>query len=257
MKRSKASYIIQTVDKALQLMELFQGEAEELGVQELGRRLELPGNRVFRLLATLESRNYIEQNHATKGYRLGVKTHHLGRAYTDNMALLRQARPVQESLARMSKETSYVSIRRDFESIYLDTVETEHPVRVVSRIGTKYPLHCTGAGKVFATQLNQDELALYLSQGLRKLTPNTIHEPKQLSDQLRQAASYGYAVDNEESEMGVTCIAAPVRDRMGALVGAVSLSGPSTRLVAKRLQEELIPLVKEAGQLISIRLGYG
>lgn len=256
MKRNKNSYMIQTVDKALELMEQFQDDVEELGVKELGRRLQLAPNRVFRLLATLESRNYIEQNEATKGYRLGIKTHLLGRAFVEHMLLLRQARPVQESLVRMCKETSYVSIRKEFRSVYLEAVETDLPVRVASRIGSKYPLHCTEAGKVFATQLSDEDLKRYLSRELQSFTPNTINDPERLAEQLREAAACGYAVDNEESEIGVTCVGTAVRDRSGAIVGAVSISGPTTRLTPKRVQKELIPLLKDAGQLISIRLGY-
>jgi DNA-binding IclR family transcriptional regulator len=257
MKRDKTSYIIQTVAQALAVMEQFREDVHELGSLELGRRLKLKPVRVARLLATLRSRGYLEQNPATEGYRLGLKSHQLGQAFVKQMGLLRQARPVQESLVRMCRETSCVSIMKDFQIVCLDAVESDLPVRVAPRIGIKSPLHCTGAGKVLAANLSEDDLRTYLlGRELMKFTPNTIVDHDEFAGQLRRTAYLGYAVDHEESELGVTCIGAPLRDRTGAIVGAVSVSGPSVRMVAQRLHDELIPLVKDAAHVISLRLGW-
>jgi DNA-binding IclR family transcriptional regulator len=256
MKREKTSYIIRKVVQALEVMEQFKDDTHELGVVELGRRLKLHPSKVFRLLATLESRDYVEQNPRTEGYRLGFKAHQLGQAFLKQMGLLRQARPVQESLVRMCRETSCVSIMKDFHIVCLDAVESDLPVRVAPRIGIRSPLHCTGAGKVRAANLSEAELEKYLlGRELKRFTPNTIVDHDEFAGQLRETASLGYAVNHEESELGVTCIGAPLRDRTGAVVGAVSVSGPSVRMAPQRLHDELIPLVKEAAHVISLRLG--
>src|SRR5947208_11980769 len=105
MRREKSNYIIQSVSHSLDVLEQFFGEADELGVTELSKRLKLHKNNVFRLLATLESRGYIEQNRATENYRLGIRCLQLGQSYVQHMGLLRQARPIMAELVRQARET--------------------------------------------------------------------------------------------------------------------------------------------------------
>src|SRR6266568_3720271 len=113
-KKEKSEYIIQAVDHALDLLEQFFGDVDELGVTELSKRLKLHKNNVFRLLATLEARSYIEQNKASENYRLGIKCLLLGRRYIHHMGLVRQARPILADVARKCRESAFVAIvRRD------------------------------------------------------------------------------------------------------------------------------------------------
>src|SRR5438094_6077360 len=154
----KANYLIQAVSHALDVLEQFAGDAEELGVTELSKRLRLHKNNVFRLLATLESRGYIEQNKATENYRLGVRSLQLGQAYVGRMGLLRQARPIMESLVKQCRESSYVAVARRGGMVPLDSVDAEQPVRLVSQIGELLPLHCTAPGKVHLAFESEDEL---------------------------------------------------------------------------------------------------
>ncbi len=112
-KKEKSEYIIQAVSHALDLLEQFHGEVDELGVTELSKRLKLHKNNVFRLLATLESRGYIEQNKATENYRLGLKSLELGQTFIKQMGLLRQAKPILERLVKECNETSYVAIFKE------------------------------------------------------------------------------------------------------------------------------------------------
>src|SRR5512144_3049580 len=111
-KKEKSEYIIQAVSHALDVLEQFRDHDEELGVTELSKRLKLHKNNVFRLLATLESRGYIEQNKATENYRLGIRCLQLGQTYVTHMGLLRQARPIIESLAHTANETAFVAVFR-------------------------------------------------------------------------------------------------------------------------------------------------
>src|SRR6202166_4671050 len=110
VRRDKTNYVIQSVAHALDVLEQFFGEVDELGVTELSKRLKLHKNNVFRLLATLESRGYIEQNKVTENYRLGLKTLELGQTFIRQMGLLRQSKPVLEALVKECNETTYVSI---------------------------------------------------------------------------------------------------------------------------------------------------
>jgi DNA-binding IclR family transcriptional regulator len=256
-KKEKTDYLIQSVSHALDLLEQFHEEVDELGVTELSKRLNLHKNNVFRLLATLESRGYIEQNKVTENYRLGLKTLELGQTFVKQMGLLRQSRPVLEAMVRECNETSYVAILKDFYIIYLDVVETDLTVRVVPRVGSRLPAYCTAAGKVQIAYLNEEELEQYIpAKDLKAYTPNTLTDRNDLVRILGKVAEQGYAIDDEELDIGVRCVSAPIRDYTRRIVGAVSISGPSMRLSLERIDKELIPLVKRAAEEISIKLGF-
>ncbi len=256
-KKEKSEYIIQAVDHALDLLEQFHDDIDELGVTELSKRLKLHKNNVFRLLATLESRGYIEQNRVTENYRLGLKTLELGQTFIKQMGLLRQSRPVLEWLVRECNETTYVAILKEFHIVYLDVVETDLTVRVVPRVGARLPAYCTAAGKVQLAYMTDEELENFLpSKELKRFTPHTIADKEELKVHLKTVAEQGYAVDNEELDIGVRCVGAPIRDYTRRIVGAVSISGPSMRFSDERMETELIPLVKKAAEEISTKLGY-
>src|SRR6266576_745050 len=135
MRREKSNYVIQSVSHALDEIEQFYGEAEELGVTELSKRLKLHKNNVFRLLATLESRGYIEQNRATENYRLGIRCLQLGQSYVQHMGLLHQARPIIAALVRQVRETTYIAVLRRDAVVPIEVVEADRPVRSVSTAG--------------------------------------------------------------------------------------------------------------------------
>ena len=255
-KKEKSEYIIQAVSHALDLLEQFHDDVDELGVTELSKRLKLHKNNVFRLLATLESRGYIEQNRVTENYRLGLKTLELGQTFIKQMGLLRQSRPVLERLVRECNETTYVAILKESSIVYLDVVETDLTVRVVPRVGARLPAYCTAAGKVQFAFMAEEELDNYLPRELKRYTPNTITDRDELRKQLHQIADQGYAVDNEELDVGVRCVGAPIRDYTRRIIGAVSISGPSRRFSDERLEKELVPLVQKAAEEISTTLGY-
>jgi IclR family KDG regulon transcriptional repressor len=238
-------------------LEQFSDDVDELGVTELSKRLKLHKNNVFRLLATLESRNYIEQNKVTENYRLGLKTLELGQTFIKQMGLLRQARPVLERLVKECNETTYVAILKELQIVYLDVVETDLTVRVVPRVGAQLPAYCTAAGKVQIAYLTEGELENFMpAKGLKRFTPNTITDRNELRKQLKIIAEQGYAIDDEELDIGVRCIGAPIRDYTRRIIGAVSISGPSMRLTEERMEKELIPIVKKAAEEISTKLGY-
>ena len=256
-RKEKSEYIIQAVDHALDLLEQFQGDIDELGVTELSKRLKLHKNNVFRLLATLESRNYIEQNKVTENYRLGLKTLELGQTFIKQMGLLRQSRPVLETLVKECNETTYVAILKDAHIVYLDVVETDLTVRVVPRVGSRLPAYCTAAGKIQLAFMTDEELDHYLpTKELKRYTVNTITDRDEFKAHLAKITEQGYAIDNEEMDDGVCCVAAPIRDYTRRIIGAVSISGPSMRFSKERMEKELIPLVKRAGEDISTKLGF-
>jgi IclR family KDG regulon transcriptional repressor len=256
-KKEKSDYLIQAVSHALDLLEQFHDEVDELGVTELSKRLKLHKNNVFRLLATLELRGYIEQNRVTENYRLGLKTLELGQTFIRQMGLLRQSKPVLEALVKECNETTYVAILKDFYIIYLDAVETDMTVRVVTRVGSRLPAYCTAAGKVQLAYMSDEELENYLpTKELQRFTEHTITDRDILKKELKIVATQGYAIDNEELDVGVKCVGSPIRDYTRRIIGAVSISGPSMRFPDDRMGKELIPLVVKAAEEISTKLGF-
>jgi DNA-binding IclR family transcriptional regulator len=171
--------------------------------------------------------------------------------------LRRQARPVLEALVRDCNETAYLAVLDGPDTIYVLMHETSHMVRVIPRLGQRLPAHCTASGKVQLAFESQDRLVeLFGERPLRQLTPNTITDFGGLRDHLGEVTRAGYAIDNEELEEGVRCVAAPVRDYSHRVVAGIGLSGPVSRLTPERIQTELVPLVREAGVKLSQRLGY-
>lgn len=257
VRKDKSEYIIQAVSHALDLLEQFHEDVDELGVTELSKRLKLHKNNVFRLLATLESRGYIEQNKATENYRLGLKSLELGQTFIKQMGLLRQSKPILEKMVEQSNETSYVVIYKDQHVVYLDVVETSLTVRVVSRVGSRLPAYCTASGKVHLAFMTEEELDELLPRiDYVAHTPTTITSAEAMKTELARIREQGYAFDDEEMDLGVRCIAAPIRDYTRRLVGAISISGPSMRISNERLESELIPLTLEASKELSTRLGF-
>ena len=256
-KKEKAEYIVQSVDRALDILESLDYNVEELGVTELAKRLSLHKNNVFRLLATLEIRGYIEQDRKTGNYRLGLKTFEIGNVFLYHLGLRRQARPILEELVSKCNETAYLAVTDGPDVVYVLMQETSHTVRVIPRLGHRLPAHCTASGKVQLAFESKDRLLeLFKDRPLRRLTDNTITDLDRLQEHLTEVTRRGFAVDTEELEYGVRCVAAPVRDYSHKVVAGVVLSGPVSRFPLDRIQNELVPLVKEAGAKISQRLGY-
>jgi len=236
-------------------MEQFTADAEELGVTELSKRLKLHKNNVFRLLATLESRGYIEQNKATDNYRLGLRCLRLGQRFVAQMGLLRQARPVLSGLAKSTRETACLAILRNGTAIPLDVADSEQAIRVALRVGDPVPLHSTAVGKVHLA-FGDEEVRASLPENLPKLTEKTIGESAVLATQLKKIAEVGYAWDLGEQIDDVRSVAAPVRDYTRLVVAAIGISGPAYRLSQERIEKEIAPIVTRAARDLSTRLGF-
>jgi len=257
IKKDKSEYQIQSVSNALDILEFFQGEEDEISLSEFSKRLKIQKNTTVKLLATLEFRGYIDHNKTTDDFRLGLKTLELRRNFIYHSGLKRRSRPVLENLVKECNESSYISLLKDFSIIYLDCVETDMIVRVVSRIGSWLPAYCTAAGKSQIAYMSEDELDKHLhATEFRTYTANTITDGDTLKQQLRQIAIQGYAINNEEMEIGVKGVSAPIRDYTQRIIGAVSISGPSSRFSTERMENELIPLVLKAAMEISGSLGF-
>ena len=252
VRREKANYVIQSVSHALDVLEQFNGNVDEIGVTELSKRLKLHKNNVFRLLATLEARGYIEQNKSSENYRLGLKCLQIGQTFIHQMGLLMQSRSILESLAKSTRESVYVGIRKGGFVMPLDFVEPQRAVRVVSFLGTALPAHCTAAGKIHLAFESDGSLRQTLAERLEQ----TIVELSALNDHIGQITAKGFAIEKGEFTEEVNSVAVPIRDYTRTLVGTLAVVGPSQRLNDQTIDREIVPSLLRAGEELSRRLGF-
>jgi IclR family transcriptional regulator, KDG regulon repressor len=256
VRREKSNYAIQSVTHALDVLEQFNADVDEIGVTELSKRLKLHKNNIFRLLATLEARGYIEQNKATENYRLGLRCLQLGQIYMNQMGFLLQAKATLHELAKSANESCYVAVKKGHAIVPLDFMEPKNPVRVVSLIGRTLPLHCTAPGKIHLALESGEGLALALPEKLHRYTDRTIVDRQALLRQLKEVGRTGYAVDEGEFMDDVMSVAVPVHDYTRNLVGSLAIAAPAHRMTPQRLEKEIVPLITNGGNQLSIRLGY-
>ena len=248
-------YQIGSLGRALDLLELV-GEQPGLTLTELARTSELTKVTVFRILANLEHRGYVRRDEATGRYRLGMKVIELGGRLVDELDLRLIARPILEELRHESGETVNLAVPVDWRITYIDILQSSQGLRMAARVGATDDLHSTALGKaILAFEPDAAIREFFAGRGLSRKTERTITDEKHLREELRAVRARGYSVDDEENEAGARCAAAPVLGPDGSAVGAVSISGPATRMTLDRL-DELGAIVRRAGQHISERLGH-
>ena len=256
VRREKSNYMIQSVSHSLDVLEQFNGNVDEIGVTELSKRLKLHKNNIFRLLATLEARGYIEQNKVTENYRLGLKCLQLGQVFIHQMGLLVQAKATLQELVKTTKESAFVAIRKGSAIVPLDFLEPVRAVRAASFLGAALPAHCTSAGKVYLVFEAEGGLSQSFPERLDRYTGKTITDRKALLDQMKEIGAAGFAVEQGEFSEDLSSVAVPVRDYTRMLVGALAVVGPGHRLTDETIAKEIAPAILRAGGELSKRLGY-
>ena len=245
---------LQSVSRALRAIELI-GEAGELGVTELGRRLGVHKATASRLAATLAEHGFVQRDPDSDRYRLGFRLVALAGAAMADLDLVRAARPVVEDLAERTRETVNVGVLSGDEVIYLDQASGARSIVSVSWVGRRTPLHATAAGKVLLAFADQAERDRLLRGALAALTPRTIVDRRALAEQLGTVRERGYAQTFEELELGLNAIAAPIRGAGRRVVAALSVSGPAFRVRPEDVAR-LGRLVMDAATAASRRLGF-
>jgi DNA-binding IclR family transcriptional regulator len=250
------SHIVRSVLKALDILEAFTLGQHVRGVTDLSKALGLPKSTVYNLLATLKSRGYIEEDPDTSRYSLGLKILELSLAVRANVEIRDRAAPLLRELAERSREVVYLTVLHHDHSVYIYSIEAPGRLLARSAVGGRVPLHCTAVGKAKMAFLPESEIDRIIERvGLTAFTANTITDPEQLKAQLAVIRQCGYAIDNEEHEVGVRCVGAPIRDDLGSVVASCSVSGPAGRITDGRIAE-LAPDVVRTADAISQRLGY-
>jgi len=246
---------VQSVDRAIQILKLFSEDRKEMKLTEIANELDLNKSTVYGILSTLKYHGLIDQDEKTQKYRLGLYLMRLGNLVANSIDVINIAHPIIEEVSHRLNETVHLSKLDRLEIVYLDKVESNQSVRISTAIGTRKPAYCTGMGKVLLAFSDLNEVEKSLPDKLQVFTPNTVIDKKVLLEELRDIKKIGYAIDREESEIGLMCIAAPIFDYNGEVKYALSVSGPTPRITGERL-EKIINIAKDAARKISYKLGY-
>lgn len=252
--RGRSKYELKLLQKTLDVLDLFNEPGREYGVQEIYSRLKYNRTSLFRIIKNIEEAGLLERDAESRKYRLGYKLFVLGSMVEPYSCIRRIAKPLLEKLGAQLDETVQLVVLHRDEALYIDRIEGTRAIRAVTTIGTRFPAHCTGVGKVLLAALPDLHLKQIIkARGLRQFTPNTLTTFERLHAELDKVRLNGYAIDNEEAEVGLKCVAAPLFDSKGRVVAAISISGPRDRFQEDRIPV-LVAAVKATAKKISADL---
>jgi IclR family transcriptional regulator, acetate operon repressor len=246
--------VIQSVDRAVAILDVLAAEGWKAGA-DVARELRVHRSTALRLLATLERHGLVERDQRTAKYRLGGRLVQLASAVRGEADLRLAARPVCETLARAVGETVTLDVLEGREIVPVEQASGSTSVVSVNWLGTRSPAHCTASGKVILAFAPDDVRSQFLARPLERRTPSTITDRAALEAQLNGARATGYARTDEELEVGLSAIAAPVRAPGGEVIGAIDVSGPTHRFQDDSLPRLLVR-TREAAEDLSHRLGH-
>ncbi len=245
---------VQSVDRALGILEVLARTGES-GVTEIAADLGVHKSTAFRLMATLEAHRLVEQTSERGRYRLGVGILRLAGATSARLDLVQEARPICRQLAADTGETVNVAVLSEKSALYLDQIAGSSALQPHNWVGQHIPLHATSNGKVLLAGLDEAAQVDVLAS-LPTYTVHTITKRAVLREELARVRDQGYALAVDELEVGLTAVAAPIRNAHGDVVASMSVSGPSFRLPADRL-DRVVAQVTESATEVSHRLGWG
>ncbi len=257
---AKPNNLVQTIERVSSILDILAQSAQGISIRELSSTIGLPKGTTHRLLSSLIYFGYVRQDPKTRDYFLGLKFVELGQTLLSQLDLRKEAEPFLRDLAERTKETIHLVILDRNEIVYIDKVETDRNpsgLKMASRIGLRNPAHSSAVGKMILANFSEEELQRFLKEeSLMRRTENTITDPIQLREHLKSIRKQGYAVDDEENEKGIRCVAAPIYNETGKTVAAISITAPAFRVTKKAIQETLKKEVMATASQISERLGF-
>lgn len=253
----KSSKSNQSVEKAMQIIEVMAEARGPMRLQDIAGKTSLPSSTALRMVNTLVKCGYAYQDQATLKYGLTLQFARIGSMVGSQLTLRELAHPIMEELSAKCKESSCLAIEQGQQVVYIDLVEgPDSMLRIMQRIGKRAPMHCTGIGKLLLLNYSLEELDHFIStSGMEAFTANTITEREALLEELKQVRAQGWAIDDEECEVGARCIAAGIYDYTGRVIAGISVSGPTTRIDFKKCAF-ISEAVTTAARQISQLMGY-
>jgi IclR family KDG regulon transcriptional repressor len=251
VKKSGAS--LKTVNRALDVLLLFDEEHPEWSVAELSQTLGLHRSIVYRVLCTFEQRGVVIRRDTGGRYRLGLKLVELANVVLASMDLRQATHSVMERLVRETGESAFLTVISEDESVCIHKIESSQRVRVTLTIGGRYPLYAGASNRLLLAYLPTEKTEEMIARGLKQLTPDTITDPDRLREDLAKIRRQGWVFSVGELTPGVAAIAAPLRDSNGEVIAALSIGGLASRFSENRLQT-LIEITCQAAEEASHQL---
>jgi DNA-binding IclR family transcriptional regulator len=252
---SASRYKVDAAAKALELLSVFSFREPRLSLADLATRTGIPRATAFRLLSTLEQSGFLAKDHGA--YQLGIKCFVLGNIVAGGLDLRETAHPHLVALRDSTRETTQIAILDHWQVVYLERMLSPFPIGVMrTRAGAILPAYCTALGKTMLAYMPDVEVEAWAAnQKFPALTSRTITSARRLLKELRVIRQRGYAIDDEEREKGVRCLAAPIRNHHGDVVAAVSIAAPIDRLPRDLVDGDVAAAVVATARAISIDLG--
>jgi DNA-binding IclR family transcriptional regulator len=247
---------VSSLTTGVTVLELFlDADTDELGVREMSRRSGQSKSNVQRIATELAACDLLEQNPATGAYRLGLRLFELGSAVPVRRELHDAAAAVLASLMHVTGETAHLGVLDGTHVVYVAKVESDRSIRLSTKVGGRKPTYCTGVGKALLAFAGDDVVEAVVAAGLVGLTDRTITDGARLETELAAIRRRGYAVDDEEYEEHLRCVAAPVLDHTDVVIAAVSIAGPAHRMTDEELGTS-VKAVLEGAKQVSRNLGH-
>ncbi|MEW6136851.1 MAG: IclR family transcriptional regulator [Thermodesulfobacteriota bacterium] len=248
---------VKSLVKALNILKLYRPGKSEWTVGEMAKELGYHKSSIQRLVTTLEAHGFLERTEPPRSrFALGPITLMLGHIASQDIDLRSVARPHLQKLVDVTGETAHLCVVDQSQCYYLDKIDSGKAVRIATYVGQRLHLHCSAVGKTLLSGMTEEEVDRVISDsGLPRFTDTTITDRESLRRELDRIRESGCAYDNEEYEVGLRCVAAPVKDNLDRVVAAISLAGPVQRFTTSEVERFAI-YVREAAAKISKRLGH-
>lgn len=253
--QNRLPYRIQVLDRTFAILDVLMESGKEVSIGDLTSKLRLSKSTVHRILMNLESNRYVERVGADGGYRLGPRLFELGTRALATLDLRDEVQPCLERLVGRTGETSHFGVLHGDEVTSLFNVQTKRSLGTASTVGRRIPAYCTSLGKaILASQPDDEVETTFKGCTFRAYTEHTVTCLTSLMAELARVRKRGYAIDDEEFEIGLRCIGAAVKNHSGEVVGAISIAGPTIRVTRKSVPDLARFVVRTADEL-SARLG--
>ena len=250
------SNAIHSIGRALDILEVLAAHKDGLGITAIAKMTELSKSTAHRIAATLAERGYVEHDAVSGSYRLGLKYIEIASFYINSLELQTEARPFLYELTSQLGLTAHLGILDAHEVVYVEKLDVFPGIRLYSQIGLRVPAYCSSLGKCLLSGLSSDGLETVMANcTYEQFTERTITDLQDLKTHLRQVRAQGWAMDDEEHDIGHRCVGAPIFDYRGDVIAAVSASGPKATLTDERLPV-VVETVRSSALRISQRLGY-
>ncbi len=250
----KPAGTVAALERGLVLLNALASE-RQASLTDLSRVTGIPASTAHRLLMTFQAFGYVDFKQTTNQWRIGVEAFRTGNAFAWQVNVVDAAREIMHDLVDLTGETANLAVRDGADVVFVSQVETSNPIRAYFNPGTKSPMHVSGIGKAILSTFDRNRIERLLKKpGLPEFTANTLTDMDRLMEDLRETRTRGWSFDNEERNLGMRCVAAPIFNAYGEAVAGISLSGPVARMPLNTVRNHG-PLVNDAANRVTAMIG--